>query len=132
MIYRWVVRRAALVGWRRLSDHRIDDLPMTDDVHFVFLGDHALAADLRGPEALRTWLAGLFERFPRLRFDMEHIVVEGGPWSTRVATRYVATQDGRTIYRAAQFARIVWGKLAEETILPDTQQVAAALAHPAG
>jgi hypothetical protein len=53
--------------------------------------------------------------------------VAGGPWSTRLATRYNATQDGELVYRGVQFARVVWGKLAEETIQPDTQMIAAAL-----
>ncbi len=68
-------------------------------------------------------------RFPRLRFEPEDMIVEGGPWSTRLATRYNATQDGELVYRAVQFARIVWGKLTEETIQPDTQMVTAALAR---
>jgi len=129
MIYRWLARKGAQTGWQRLSDHRIDGLPLADDVHFTFLGEHALAADLRGPEAVRKWLGALFERFPRLRFEPEDIIVSGGPWSTRLATRYNATQDGELIYRAVQFACITWGKLAEETIQPDTALLAAALAR---
>jgi ketosteroid isomerase-like protein len=129
MIYRWLVRKAAVTGWQRLSDHRVDDLPLADDVHFTFLGDHALAVDLHGPEALRGWLLDLFVRFPRLRFEPEDIIVAGGPWSTRIAARYNATQDGELVYRAVQFARIAWGKLAEETIQPDTQLLVAALAR---
>jgi ketosteroid isomerase-like protein len=132
MFYRWLVHKAAVTGWQRLSDHRVDDLPLADDVHFVFLGDHALAVDLHGAEALRGWLRELFVRFPRLRFEPENVVVEGGPWSTRIATRYNATQDGELVYRAVQFARIAWGKLAEETIQPDTQLLAAALAREGG
>ena len=127
MIYSALVRKAALIGWQRLSDHRVDDLPLADDVHFVFLGDHALAVDLHGAEALRGWLRDLFMRFPRLRFEPQNMIVEGGPWSTRMATRYNATQDGELVYRAVQFAHVVWGKLAEETIQPDTKMVAAAL-----
>ena len=127
MIYRWFVRRAALTGWRRLSDHRVADLPIADDVHFVFLGDHALAADLYGADALRGWLNELFTRFPRLRFEVEDMISEGGPWSTRVATRYDAIQDGQLVYRGVSFARIVWGKVAEERIQPDTLLLAAAL-----
>lgn len=127
MIYRSLVRKAAQVGWQRLSDHRVDDLPLADDVHFVFLGDHELAVDLRGADALRDWLRALFVRFPRLRFEPQDVIVQGGPWSTRVATRYHATQDGQLVYRAAQFARITWGKLAEEIIQPDTHLLVAAL-----
>jgi ketosteroid isomerase-like protein len=117
MVYQWALRRAAMIGWQRLSDHRLDDLPLADDVHFVFLGDDTLSADLRGADALRGWLRDLFARYPRLRFEPEDMVVRGGPWSVRLATRYTATQDGDVVYRGAQFARIVWGKLVEEHIL---------------
>jgi ketosteroid isomerase-like protein len=129
MIYRWLVRKAARVGWQRLSDHRIDDLPLARDMHFVFLGDHALAADLHGVEAVRDWLRDLFVRFPRLRFEPEDMIVEGGPWSTRVATRYAAVQDGEVVYRGAQFVRIAWGKAVEECILPDTKAIATTVAR---
>jgi ketosteroid isomerase-like protein len=81
-----------------------------------------------GAGALRAWLRELFSRFPRLRFEVEDIVVEGGPWSTRLAVRYVTTQDGQVVYRGTAFQRVVWGKLAEERILPDTQALAKVLA----
>jgi predicted ester cyclase len=129
MIYRWFVRKQALKWWERLSDQRIDEIPLADDVHFVYLGEHPLATDLRGAEAFRSWLRDeLFRRLPGLRFDVEEMRVEGGPWSTRAATRYVATREGRVVYRGTQFTRVVWGKLVEERVLPDTQALAAALA----
>jgi hypothetical protein len=112
-----------------LSEHCIENLPLTDDVRFVFLGDHALAADLCGADALRGWLRELFTRFPRLRFEPEATIVEGGPWALRIATRYTATQDGEAVYRGCTFQRVVWGRLAEERIQPDTQMIAAALAR---
>jgi hypothetical protein len=43
------------------------------------------------------------------------MIIEGGPWSTRIATRYAATRNGT-------------GQVVEERILPDTQALAAALA----
>jgi hypothetical protein len=129
MIYRWLVREQALAAWQRLSDQRIDEIPLADDVHFVYLGDHPLAADLHGAEAFRSWLRNeLFVRLPGLRFDVEDMIVEGGPWSTRIATRYAATRDGQLVYRGTQFTRIAWGTLVEESVLPDTKALAAALA----
>jgi ketosteroid isomerase-like protein len=128
MIYRWFVRRQALAGWQRLSEPTIDDLPLADDVHFVSLGDHPLTADLRGADALRAWLRNeLFRRLPGLRFKAEDVIVEGGPWLTRTATRYAAMRDGEVVYRGTTFHRIVWGKLVEEVVLPDTKALAAAL-----
>lgn len=129
VLYRWFVRRQALALWDRLSDQRIDEIPIANDVHFEYFGDHALATDLHGADAMRSWLRDeLFRRLPGLRFEVEQIVVEGGPWSTRIATRYAAKRDGQVVYRGVQFTHIVWGKLVEEQVFPDTKALAAALA----
>jgi hypothetical protein len=68
----------------------------------------------------------LFRRLPGLRFEVEEIVVEGGPWSTRMA-RYATKCDGKLIYRGVQFTRIAWGKLVEERVLPDPKALPLAL-----
>jgi ketosteroid isomerase-like protein len=110
MIYRWFVRKQSLAVWAKLSDQRIDEIPLADDVHFVYLGDHSLATDRRGAEAEREWLRELFRRLPGLRFEVEDMIVEGGPWSTRVATRYAALQNGQVVYRGVNFGRVVLGQ----------------------
>ena len=71
-----------------------------------------------------TWLG----RLPTVTWS-HSALVEGGPWSTRVATRYHTEQDGRLVYRGVYFGRIVWGKVVEEIILPDTKALSAALAQ---
>jgi hypothetical protein len=45
----------------------------------------------------------------------------------RVASRYHTEQDGRLVYRGVYFGRVVWGKVVEETILPDTKALLDAL-----
>jgi ketosteroid isomerase-like protein len=128
MIYRRLVCKQAAAGWQRLSEQRFDETPLADDMHFVFLGEHPLAADLRGADAVRKWLREeLFRRLPGLRFVVDETIVEGGPWSTRVATRYHTERQGRLVYRGVYVGRIVWGKVVEEIILPDTQALVAAL-----
>ncbi|MED5811095.1 nuclear transport factor 2 family protein [Mycolicibacterium sp. 050232] len=128
MIYRWLARKKAIALWAKLSDQRIDEIPLADDVHFQYLGDHALAVDLRGADAEREWLRDrLFRQFPDLRFEVEAMVIEGGPWSTRIATSYAATRQGQIVYRGVNIGRVVWGKIVEERILPDTQALAVAL-----
>jgi ketosteroid isomerase-like protein len=124
MFYRWLVRRRALAGWRQLSAHNLAGLPLDEEVKFSFPGNHALAAEATSAEGVRTWLEVLFARFPDLRFEVEELVVDGPPWSTRVATRYVAVQGDRTIYRGATFMRLAWGRLVEESVYPDTQAIA--------
>lgn len=54
---------------------------------------------------------------------------QAGWQRTFAAPKPYATPDGELIYRAVQYARITWGKLAEETIQPDTQLLVAALAR---
>ena len=129
MIYRWFVRKEALAAWVRLSDQRIDEIPLADDVHFVYLGDHPLTVDLHGADAFRAWLRNeLFRRLPGLRFEVEDMIVEGNLRTTRIATRYSAKRDGQLVYRGVQFTRIRWGRMVEECVLPDTAALAAALA----
>jgi ketosteroid isomerase-like protein len=128
MLYRSFVRKQALVGWRQLSEQRIEDTPLAEDIHFVFLGDDPLAADLHGVETVRAWFRReFFPRLPKLRFVVDETLVEGGPWSTRIATRYHTERDGCLVYRGVYFGRVVWGKVVEEIILPDTNALSNAL-----
>jgi hypothetical protein len=41
--------------------------------------------------------------------------------------RYHTEQDGRLVYRGVYFGRVVWGKVVEEVILPDTKALSEAL-----
>jgi ketosteroid isomerase-like protein len=134
MLYRWFVRKQALVLWDRLSDQRFEDIPIANDVHFVYLGDHPLATELRGADAMRSWLRNeLFRRLPGLRFEVEEILVEGGPWSTRMATRYAAKRDGKLVYRGVQFTASLGASssknescLTRRRFLPDSNDEAGA------
>jgi hypothetical protein len=101
-----------------LSDHEIDDLPIADDIHFSWDGDPALAVELHSADELRSWLRDrLFARYPRLRFEIDEVVIGGPPWLVRSATRYRAVQDGVVAYHGIQLTRIVWGKAVEERIV---------------
>ena len=41
MLYRWIARRQVEAAWRNLSGRDLDKLPLADDMHFSFAGDHA-------------------------------------------------------------------------------------------
>ena len=123
MLYAWLLRRRVAALWQQLSPEGIDSLPLADDVRFSYPGDHALAVELTSADELRTWLHALFERFPGLGFEVHEVVVDGPPWSLHTATRYVAVQNGNTLYQGTQFTHIRWGKIVREHVLPDTQAV---------
>ena len=120
MLYRLLLRRGALRAWDTLSRHEIERLPLGDGMRFRYEGDHELAADLRSAEEVRAWLRDLFQRFPRLRFEVEEMVIAGPPWAVRAATRYRAVQDGELLYTGAHFVLMRWGRVTDERVLPDT------------
>ena len=124
MIYGWIAQRLVRAGWERLNNQELDKLPLADDVRFVYAGDHALAADLHSADEERAWLRGLFQRFPRLHFDLDDVVVCGPPWALRIAVRYRAMQDGEIVYQGMQFARMRGMRAVEERVMPDTQALA--------
>jgi len=76
-----------------------------------------------------------------IQFEIEDILVNGGPWSTRIAVRvhnYIADPGGGTdIYanRAVLFLEIRWARLVRWEDYEDTERVAAwdrvTMAHPA-
>ncbi|MEE6175869.1 hypothetical protein [Mycobacterium sp. 050134] len=91
---------------------------MVDGMHLVFLGDHRLAADIRGADAVRELLRDqLLFRLPDFRCVVDETLVEGGPWSTR----YHTEQNGRLVDRGVYFGRV------EEVIRPDTKALSVAL-----
>jgi ketosteroid isomerase-like protein len=66
-----------------------------------------------------------------IHFEIEDILVNGGPWRTRIAVRvhhYIADTGGGTdIYanRAVLFLEIRWGRLVRWEDYEDTERVAA-------
>jgi ketosteroid isomerase-like protein len=134
---RRLVCRLVLLSFERLNRRDVEAVlsRFADDVHFRFGGDHALAADLRGRDALRAWFGRAFELIPDLRFDVDDVIVTGVPWRVRAITRYRAegtAGDGRLFaYTGVQFVTIRWGAVTEDLLYPDTQALAAALRDPA-
>jgi len=134
-VYKTIVKSKARKGYDLLSAGRFDELvsQFAPDVHFVFAGDHALAADVRGRDRALAWFQRVGRLLPGLRFQARTIVVDGWPWDTRIATHFTveATLDGGDEYRNAglQLIRLRWGKVIEDHLHEDTQKVAEVLAY---
>lgn len=74
--------------------------------------------------------------FPDFRVQPRTILVQGGPWCTRVATRFDVTAtfpDGQPYgNEGMQLLELRWGRIHEDRLFEDTQVVADALERLAG
>ncbi len=112
------------------------------DVALVFPGDNSWASMMRPVSAGRhahathrgisevTAIAGRFVS-EGIQFEIEDILVNGGPWSTRIAVRvhhFIVDPDGGADFyanRAVLFLEIRWGRLVRWEDYEDTERVAA-------
>ncbi len=97
-----------------------------------FPGDHALAGEFHGREAIHGWFARAWSLF-EMDFIVDDVVVGGPPWDMRVASRWrnsPRTSDGRVFpNRGMQYMRIRFGRVVEDELYEDSQVLAQAVAH---
>jgi ketosteroid isomerase-like protein len=121
--------------YRRLSagDYEGPLRSFSDAAVLRFWGEHALGGRLEGKELIRQWFQRLFRVFPDLELRPEAIVVNGWPWNTVIATRFVvsATLPGGRPYvnNGMQFIRLRWGRVVEDFLYEDTAVLSSALAE---
>lgn len=97
-----------------------------DQGRLVFHGRSRLAADLQTKSEIAEWLSGLMRL--GLRWTIHEVLVQGTPWNTRLVTRYTVStiRDGSPcdLYVGVQYARLKWGRIYLDEILPDTEALA--------
>jgi ketosteroid isomerase-like protein len=54
---------------------------------YRFYGEHALSGERHTLDGLRRWWERSVGLLPNPTFDVEEVIVAGGPWATRIATR---------------------------------------------
>lgn len=133
MFYRAFVRSRVRHGLRLLSTGQLDALAaqFAVDAVFSFPGEHHLAGERRGPQAIRAWFAETRRLFPDFRVEPRTILVQGGPRLTRVATQfdvYATFPDGDPYRNSGmQLLELRWGRVHRDRLFEDTQLIAAAL-----
>lgn len=104
---------------------------VTEKGRLVFHGRSRLAADLRTKSEIALWLRGLMQL--GFRWRVHEVFVQGPPWNTRLITRYTVStiREGahHDLYMGVQYARLKWGRIYLDEILPDTQALADHLAE---
>jgi ketosteroid isomerase-like protein len=129
-VYHAIVRRRAKGVFASVShaDFQSVARQVSDDVHHVFAGDHALSGERHSREALERWFARLHRLFPDLRLEVGEVVAKGWPWRTVVALEWVAhgTLPTGKPYRntGAHVVRLRWGRAVYIHAYEDSQTVA--------
>ena len=96
-------------------------------VHFMFVGQHALAVDCDNPEPIKSFFRRTFELIPDFHLEPKTILVNGPPWSMWVATHFTARGTlGGAPYanHGIQLLHLRWGKIIEDFIYEDSQLLA--------
>src|ERR1700689_2577139 len=60
---------------------------MAAEFSYRFYGESALSGERHTIEGLRRWWERSFRLLPDVTFDVQEVIVAGGPWDTRIATR---------------------------------------------
>ena len=133
-IVRWRVRALFAEANRGNWQAIIDALGPT--FVYRFIGDTPLGGTRTTKPAMQAWFQRIYRLVPDAQLHPQMIVVEGGPWNTRVMT-YVkfrgtlpAVSDGPGApyeNEVMQLMQLKWGRICAVTTLEDTQRFVAIL-----
>jgi ketosteroid isomerase-like protein len=104
---------------------------MAPQFSYRFYGEHALSGERRTLGALRRWWERSSRLFPNPAFEVEEVIVAGGPWNTRIATRvrvHAALPDGSAYDNIfMQNMTMRWARVTEIHTLEDNAVLQRAL-----
>jgi ketosteroid isomerase-like protein len=129
-MYKTIVRGQVRKAYARISEGDFESVfkSFHDDIRFQMIGDHHLGGERHGIEQVRAWFDEVRRLFPDLRLEPQDVVVSGGPWNTRIATRFrVSSEQAGYENVGMQYLRLRWGKAVEDRLYEDTQVLDAAV-----
>ncbi|GAA2301153.1 hypothetical protein GCM10010234_50040 [Streptomyces hawaiiensis] len=105
-------------NWQSMVD------TLAPEFTYVFHGEHALSGERHTVESMSLWWQRVFRLIPDAEFEPQEIIVSGGPWLTKVATRVRIggpLPDGSRYDNVmTQFMYLKWGRITEIHTLEDT------------
>jgi len=133
MVYTWIVGARVRATFDRINDG--DYRTMVDGLapsfRYRFHGDHALGGVRTTRESMLRWWERVVRLLPGARFDVQDVLVNGGPWNTRIAVRSVVSGDlpdgSRYENTVFQFMTLVWGRVSSVETVEDLQVLERAL-----
>jgi ketosteroid isomerase-like protein len=133
-MYHQIVKGILRQGFQDISQGNFDKLleNFAQNVHFTFVGDTALGANVNSKAAVREWFHRVHKIFPKLKIEAQSIDVTGFPWNTVAAVKFKVSDtlaDG-TKYEneGVQIVKIVWGKVVDDHLQEDTLYLSQILA----
>jgi hypothetical protein len=89
-MYHAFVRRTIIANFEGLGSSPTGngDEGLDPAVEHVFAGDGAIGGQRHSARAFKASVAREYRLFPDLKFKVRQVVVNGGPWNTRVAVEW--------------------------------------------
>lgn len=133
-MYKRIVRGKVRAVFERINAG--DYMTMVDGLapsfEYRFHGEHALGGRRTTRESMIRWWQRVLDLLPGARFDIQDVLVNGGPWQTRIAVRASIAGDlpGGMRYENTvfQFMTLAWGKVISVETVEDLQGLERALA----
>ncbi|MFD6698021.1 MULTISPECIES: nuclear transport factor 2 family protein [unclassified Microbacterium] len=133
MVYSMIVRKKVRDTFDQINAGNY--APMVEGLaspfEYVFHGVHALGGRRVTKEAMNRWWERTLALLPGARFDVQDVLVRGGPWNTRIAVRSRVTGPlpGGEVYEniVFQFMTLKWGKVTSVETVEDLQILERAL-----
>lgn len=132
-MYQRIVRSKVRTTFERINDG--DYMTMVDGLapsfEYVFHGEHALGGRRTTRAAMIRWWERVVALLPGARFDVQDVLVGGGPWRTRIAVRSLVSGElpGGIRYENTvfQLLTLTWGKVTSVETIEDLQVLERAL-----
>jgi ketosteroid isomerase-like protein len=132
-MYQLIFKQQVTKGFQNISRANFDDVLrlFAPDIHFTFVGDHALGGDWRDRSIAKQWFDRVHRLFPDLQLIPLHIHISGWPWDVTATTQFEvqATLPDGSRYRnqGIQILHIRLGKIVTDYLIEDTQLLTTAL-----
>ncbi|MFT4029405.1 MAG: nuclear transport factor 2 family protein [Protaetiibacter sp.] len=132
-MYKRIVRAKVRSTFDRINTG--DYMAMVDglapEFEYRFHGEHALGGCRTSRDGMIRWWQRTLRLLPGARFDIQDVLVNGGPGHTRVAVRSLVSGDlpdgGRYENTVFQFLTLSWGKVTSVETIEDLQVLERAL-----
>ena len=128
-LYHAFIKKKTRGVFDRINEGDYEALLAIEDPRVVFnyAGAHALGSDLHNVEGMRLWYQRAFRLFPGIRYDIDDLLVHGGPTNTLILVQWTVRTPLSTgepyEQHGVHLLRIKNRKCVEIRVFLDTQKM---------